>query len=152
MPLDATAANALTARINDAFAGIGTQAATAMPPSKRNNEPHAWEYHVASHLLRIAEARKKKAQAAAIKAGIMFDHEKAPLVPGTTKQVYAGDVVEISVAVTTPQSRLDHAALIDDAEWTAPQRNLLLKLIAKHTLASRPPHKFTASLLTGARR
>lgn len=148
MPLDAVKANAKTGAINDAFAAIGTTTVTKMPPSKSNTEPLAWEYHVAGQLARIAEARKKKAVKAAVKAGIMFDPEKDPLVVGTDKLVYAGDVIEISVAVTTPASRLDSDALIDDLEQAGVARKLLDKLVAKHTHENRAPHKFTSSLIT----
>jgi hypothetical protein len=148
MPLDAAGSNAKTGAINAAFAAIGTGTLTKMPPSKSNTEPLAWEYHVAGHLLRIAEARKKLAIKAAVKAGIMFDPEKQPLAVGTTALVYAGDVVEISVAVTTPQSRLDAPALLEDIEKAGVPRKVLDRLVAKHTTENRAPHKFTSSLIT----
>jgi hypothetical protein len=83
MTLDAAKANALTAAISAAFAAIGTTAATKMPPSKRNTEAVAWEYFVASLLARLAEGRRKRAHAAAVKAGVLFDHEKQPLPVGS---------------------------------------------------------------------
>lgn len=150
MPFDATAANTKTAEINDAFAAIGTATIAAMPPSQRNNEPQAWEYHVASHLLRIAEARKTAAARSAVKAGILFDHEKRPCSAGTNALVYAGDVVEIRVAVTTPASRLDAVAFVADLEERGVSRELLDKLLTAHTKQNRAPHKFTSSLLTSA--
>jgi hypothetical protein len=150
MPLDVIRANARTAAINDAFALIGRAGDSKMPASKLNTEPVAWEYYAASHLNRIAEARKKAAQAAAVKAGLMFDPEKAPLAVGTNALVYAGDVVEIAVSVTTPASRLDTAAFVDDLEKSGVARKLLDRLVTKHTHESRAPHKFTATLATSA--
>lgn len=148
MPLDAAHSIAKTDALNTAFAAIGTSADTAIPRSKRNQEPLAWEYHVASHLLRRAEARKSAAVKAAVKAGVIFDHEKAPMPEGTNALVYAGDVVEISVAVTTPATRLDAPALFDDLEKSGVKRTLIDRLAGKHTHENRAPHKFTSTLVT----
>lgn len=147
--LYADRANTRTAAFNDAFAEIGSGIGTSKPRSTLNTEPVAWEFHVASHLARIATARKVKAHAAAVKAGVIFDHEKAPLAVGTNKLVYAGEVIEISVAVTSPSEKLDAPAFIADLEKSGIARKLLDKLVAKHTSESRAPHKFTSSLLTG---
>ena len=146
--LNVLKANAKTGAINDAFAAIGRTDPTDMPRSKLNTEPAAWEYHVASHLLRLAEARKKKAHAAAVKAGVIFDHEKEPMPVGTNTLTYAGNVVEISVAVTTPSTRLDAAAFVDDLAAAGVKRALLERLTGEHTKESRAPHKFTSSLVT----
>jgi hypothetical protein len=147
--LDTLRANARTAAINEAFAAIGAAGDTKMPRAKGNTEPLAWEYHVSAHLLRIAEARKKKAQLAAVKAGVMFDPEKDPRAVGTHAVVYAGELVEIVVDVTTAQSRLDAVALFDDLVFAGVKRALIDRLVARHTHENRAPHKFTSSLVTG---
>jgi hypothetical protein len=150
MPLDAARANTKTGAINDAFAAIGTAAGngTSMPRSKKNTEPVAWEYHCASHLARIAEARKAKAIAAAVKAGVMFDPAKQPLPVGSNALVYAGEVVEIACTVGTAATRLDAAAFADDLEKAGVKRALIDRLALKHTIENRAPHKFTSSLVT----
>jgi hypothetical protein len=146
--LDVPQANAKTTAFNDAFAAIGNAIPTKMPGCKRNTEPAAWEYHVASHLLRLADARKKKAQAAAIKVGVMFDHEKQPRPIGSESVVYAGDVVDISVSVTTPATKFDLSAFCADLEKSGVKLLLINRLANKHTSENRAPHKFTSSLVT----
>ena len=163
MPLDTIHANRKTAAINDEFAAIGHSNGSRMPASKRNGEPvtHsgelgsrqrnaevAWEYHVASHALRIAEARKKAAAKAAVKAGIMFDPELQPMAVGTNALVYAGDVIEISVAVTTAATRLNIEGFIADLVKAGVAQKLIDKAVLRHTTENRAPHKFTSSLVT----
>ncbi len=148
--LDTAAANAKTTAINNAYAAIGNEGDTKSPRAKGNTAPIAWEYHVASHLSRIADARKKKAHAAAVKAGVIFDHEKQPWPFCTNALVYAGEVVEISVSVTTPTSRVDLPALLNDLEKAGLKRWKIDSLVVKHTTDSRTPHKFTSSLVTAS--
>jgi hypothetical protein len=147
--LDTAQANAKTEAFNTAFAAIGVDGDTKMPRAKLNTESTAWNYFVAAHLLRIAEARKKKAQAAAVKAGVLFDAEKNPRPVGTHALVYAGGVVEIVVDVTTPATKLDAPALFDALAAAGVKRALIDKLAARHTHENRAPHKFTSSLVTG---
>lgn len=148
MPLDATKANAKTEALNDAFATIGMSGLTLMPRSKGNLEPLAWEFHVAAHLVRLADARKKKAQAAAVKAGVMFDPEKQPMAIGTNALIYAGEVVEIAVSVTTPATRLDQDGLIAGLEKAGMKREKINALINANTYENRAPHKFVSTLCT----
>lgn len=148
MPLDATRANAKTEALNDAFANIGKSGDTKMPRSKKNTEPTAWEVFVAQHLSRIAEARKKKAIAVAVKAGVMIDHEAEPLAIGSRSLIYAGDVVEISCSVTTPTTRLDVKEFTADLEKAGVKLPLINRLLNKHTHENRAPHKFVSTLAT----
>jgi hypothetical protein len=147
--LDVWHADAKTGAINDMFDAIGSKGDTRMPRSRLNTEPVAWEYYVASHLLRIAEARRKKAQTAAVRYGIMFDAEKAPLSAETHKTIYVGEVVAIDVSVSQPREQLDIAGLLDDLIGTGFTRSRLDRMVAKRTIACRAPHKFIATLLTG---
>lgn len=148
MPLDAARAAAKITAINNAFASIGTSGDTKMPVSKKNTEPVAYEFYTSAHLARIAEARKKKAHAAAVKAGVIFDHEKDPQPIGSNTRVYAGDVIEIACSVTTPATRLDADAFVSDLEKAGVKLALLNRLRNKHTHENRAPHKFTASIAT----
>jgi hypothetical protein len=150
MPLDATRAVSKTEAINEAFSQIGTAAGngTRMPPSKRNTEPLAWEYFVAAHLNRLAEARKARAIKAAVAAGVMFDPEKQQLPVGSHSLVYAGDVVEIACSVSSPTVRLDGAALVTDLVEAGVKPALLKRLVARHTRENRAPHKFVGTLAT----
>ncbi|HEY3845858.1 MAG TPA: hypothetical protein VGL95_01950 [Acetobacteraceae bacterium] len=146
--LDVAGANAKTTAFNAEFALIGNTGDGRMPRSKKNTEPVAWEYHVASHLLRVAEARKKKAHAAAVKLGVMFDHEKSPLAVGTEALVYAGDVVEIAVSVTTPGTKLDPVELGVALVKAGMKLAVVEKLFTQCTHDQRAPHKFTSTLAT----
>lgn len=146
--LNVAGANAIAAAINAAFADIGVAGATAMPKSRKNTEATAWNYHVAAHLVRIAEARKKKALAAAVKLGVMFDHTKAPMPVGTEALVYAGDVVEIAVSVSTPSERLDATALGVALVKAGVKLALVEKLFRQCTNTNGAPHKFTSTLCT----
>jgi hypothetical protein len=146
--LDTTRANAKTAAFNEAFAAIGNSIATGMPRSKGNLEPVAWEYHVASHLQRIATARKSKAEKEAVKSGVLFDPEKNPMPVGTNGNIYRGEVVEIGVSVTTPQTRFDAAGFIADLIDAGVRPALIKRLTDKHTLENRAPHKFTSAFVT----
>jgi hypothetical protein len=147
MPLDAARANAKTEALNTAFASIGKAGDTVMPRSKGNLEPLAWEYLVASHLKRLAEARKKKAHGEAVKAGVIFDHEKQPAPIGTKALVYAGEVVEIAVNVTTPTTNLDLPAFTEELQKYMDQK-VINRLLNKHTHENRAPHEFVATLAT----
>ena len=142
-------ANALTAGIGAAFAAIGVQSPTTMPKSPRNGEPFAYEYHVASLLARLAEARKRKAVSEAVKAGVMFDPDKTPRPVGTDALVYAGDVVEISVSVTTPTTKVDmEAFLADISKKHKVPADKLAALLVQHTHKNRAPHQFKSTIVT----
>ena len=150
--LDATRANVITAAINAEFALIGYTGDAKLPRTTRsdvkNTEPVAWEVLVSKHLERIAKARTAKAVKAAVKAGVMFDPETDPRVPGTEALVYAGEIVEIAVSVTTPATRLD-ADELQAALVRAGMKLPLVELLFKRcTHDNRAPHKFTSSLRT----
>lgn len=145
---DLKRANAMIAALNTAFAEIGNVGATVMPKARKNLEPIAWELYVATHLLRIAEARKKKAAERAIRAGVIFDHEKEPLEEGTNSLIYAGELVEIAVQVGTPQTRVDPVGLGAAMEKSGISAKVVARLVAANTVATRAPHKFQATLIT----
>jgi hypothetical protein len=136
-------ANSRTDAINDAFAAIGVTSTRATA-----KDAAALEYHWASHLLRIAETRRKKATADAIELGVIFDPIDAPEPVGANRVVFAGSVVEISVAVAAPMQGVDHAAFVADLLKAGVKPALIKRLGAKHAYQSRPAHKFSSSLLT----
>ena len=150
MPLDVARATSTTESLNGAFREIGYGPGTAMPHCRVKHEPAAWEYHVASHLLRIAETRRKRAHAAAVRAGVIFDHERAPEPVGTNRLVYSGPLVEIGVAVAAPIEGIDHAGFVADLLRAGVKPALVKRLTTKHTTETRPAHKFTSSLRTDA--
>ena len=151
MPLDAAKATAKINAIIQAFDAIGVVEPTRQPRSRRNNEPVAWEFYVATHLAKLAEARKRQAIAAAVAAGVLFDHEKEPMAVGTERDVYAGDVVQIALVVSNPSRKLDVPGFVDALEKAGVKRKLLLETAEQHTTDSRAPHRFTASLARTAR-
>lgn len=148
MSLTALKATEKTSALTEAFVAIGATGETKMPRSGSNTEPVAWEYHVASHLARLAEARKKKAHAIAVKQGLIFDHEKEPKEAGTSCVVYQGEVVEIAVVVSNGANRLDVAAFIAELKEAGVCADLLGAALALHSGPGKAPHKFTSALVT----
>jgi hypothetical protein len=143
MPLSVAAAAAKTTAISTAFNAIGNAGDTAMPRCRRNIEAAAWEYFVASLALRIAEARRKKAITGAVTAGVMFDPAETPRPVGTEALVYAGDVVEIGLSVTTATTALDLPAFLDalekgGSEHARQPRAAQIHRNADHGVAPRP--------------
>lgn len=150
MPLTSTAANKMTNSINQAFDAIGRKGDSEMPHSTRNTEQVAWEFHVASHLYRIAEGRKKVAVKAAINAGILPDYEKEPSTPGTNMSVYHGDVVQVSLKVNNGKSYLDHKSFSAALIKHGVDSDLVNKLLSEHTKNARAPHQLTTALVVAA--
>lgn len=148
MPLDTAKATMKTVAITEAFDAIGVAEPTRQPRSRRNNEPIAWEFFVATQLARLADARKRQAHEAAVNAGVLPDHEKEPLPEGAERSVYAGEVVTIALAVGVPVRRLDVKSFVKDLEKAGVARKLLDKLVEDNMVAARAPHKFTAALTT----
>lgn len=148
MPIVSTKADAKSAAIVKAFEAIGIAEPTRQPRSRRNNEPVAWEFFVASHLAKLAEVRKRHAHAAAIVAGVLFDADKEPMPAGTERMIYAGDVVEIALTVSNPSRKFDAPGFINALEKAGVKRKLLNELAEQFTTDNRAPHKFAASLVT----
>jgi hypothetical protein len=108
----------------------------------------AREYHDASVGLRDAEARRKKATAAAVKLGVLPDHERFPLPVGTAEVVYADDGLVISVTVVAPITGWDHAGFVADLLKAGVKPALIKRLDKKHRTETRPAHKFVSSLVS----
>lgn len=146
--LDAVAATKKIAAINEEYNLIGRANGTRMPRSTKHTDKIAWEYHVASHLARIAEARREKAHREAVKLGVLFDHRKEPLPEGTDQLIYAGDIVEIAVKVTTPADRLDPTELGVALVKAGVAMKTVEKVFRACTHQTAAPHKFVSSLVT----
>lgn len=146
--LDAVSATKKIAAVNEEYHLIGRANGTRMPRSSKASDKIAWEYHIASHLARIAEARRERAHRDAVKLGVLFDHTKAPLPQGTEQVVYAGDVVEIAVKVTTPADRLDPTELgVALVKVGVPMRTVE-KVFRQCTHQTAAPHRFVSSIVT----
>jgi hypothetical protein len=148
MTLTALKATQKTAAITEAFMAVGVTGETRMPRSGSNHEPVAWEYFVALHLARLAEARKKKAHATALANGMVFDHETEPKPSGTHEVLHAGEIVEIAVKVSNASEHLDIEAFIAELEDVGVDPELIDNARSLHTKPGKPAHKFNASLIT----
>jgi hypothetical protein len=107
----------------------------------------ALQYHHASVGLRDAEARRKRATAAAVKLGILPDWEKFPLPVGTCLVVYQDGTVSIALTVVEPIVGCDHAGFVADLLKAGVKPALLKRLEKKHRTETRPAHKFTSSVV-----
>lgn len=154
MALDAGKAATKTRAIADDFDLIGKADGSAMPrwPGDKVEKPRgeaAWEYHVASALHRLSETRRNAAIKEAIRAGVMFDHEKTPAAAGTQRVVYAGPIVEIAVKVADGgRAGLFVDGFVADLIKAKVDPKLIERLRAKHRTETRPAHGFTSSLVT----
>lgn len=147
-------ATAKTDCIIDTFTGIGKADGSDMPrwsgdkADKAAGEA-AWEYHVASALLRLAENRRTAAIKAAIKLGVMFDHKKEPLPAGSNRVVYQGPIVEIAVAVADGgRAGLFVDGFVADLVKAKVDPKLVERLRLKNRTETAPSHSFTSSLVT----
>ena len=143
--------SAQAAIVNNTIAGqLNEVGREGMPRSGNNGESYAWDYFIATKIEKFGKAKKEAAQKAAIKNGVMFDHEKSPRPPGTDEAIYSGDVVSIRCAVKNAASKVDVTKL----------RQLLISrglvsgstldaLIEQVTTKNREPHTFTCELHTG---
>ena len=154
MPTPASIAAAKTESISEHFQEIGKTADGSEMPRwtgdkalKAQGET-AWEYHVASALLRAAEKRRNDAVKAAIKAGVLFDHKESPLPAGSSRVVYAGPIVEIVVKVADGgKVGVNHDAYVEDLIKAGIDQKLLARLAKKHRTETAPSHTFTSSLV-----
>lgn len=147
MSLSSRTMNTLRDKINISFAEIGVSNGTKMPKSGDNREPIAWELWVAHHLASYADKRKRVAEAAAIKAGVIFDKEKDPKPAGTDAVIYNGEVVSISVLVRQPTTRVDVDKLMAVLKARGVKQKILDEGVEQATVTNRPAHVFNAKLI-----
>jgi hypothetical protein len=146
--LTSTAANLLTNKINKAFDSIGKGNGTSMPESARNMDALAWDLHVATHLARMADARKVAAMKQATSNGVIPDYKNEPRKPGTNETVYSGDVVAVQLSVKNGRAILDTDGFINALLNSGVDRDLVTELAMKHTKSSSPAHSLTTTLIT----
>jgi hypothetical protein len=124
---------------------------TMCPPSTHNTEGLAWDYYVANKIEAYGKKAKDAARKAAIKAGVMFDHEKEPHAPtdGEAVDVYSGDVIRISLQVKNGAVSIDGKAFYEELMKNVLDFGPLITAIyEKHHKTARPAHSFTATLLS----
>jgi hypothetical protein len=147
MPLNSIRAAAISDAIGTSFATIGRGGGTLMPRAGRGvGGAAAWEYYVASVLLKAADLRRERARRAAVAAGVLPDYAADPAPIGTACIVYAGALVTIAVKVVSQGDRIDGAGLVADLVAAGVDRKLLRKLVRKHTTSFAGAHTFMASL------
>ena len=133
--------------LNTKFSDIGTKSNTC-PPSTKNTEPAAWEFFVAAHLNSLATGRLKEARASAVRAGVIFDHDKHPRTPQDTGVIYRGDNVVVTLTVKMPTITTD----VDELCAYLIDKGVSVKLVADAVAHAkkerRAAHEFRASLLT----
>jgi hypothetical protein len=138
------------ALLNNKIAGQLDEVGTACtPPSKANTGKEAWDYFIAAKIEAYGKAMKKKAVDKAVKAGVIFDHMKSPLAPGSDEVVYSGDVVQIRCTVKQPSTSTDSKKLIDMIIASGLiNASILANMVAGAETKSRAAHTFTAELVT----
>ena len=119
-----------------------------MPQSKHNRETLAWNYMVASKIEKFGRGMKDNAKKEAIKAGVLFDHETAPLSPGTDMNVFRGDVVSINLTVKKPAQTFDYSAFRIAMSKAGLFTDAVEGIAAASFKESRPSHTYIAELLS----
>lgn len=147
MALSSRLKNRLMDAINVAFGDVGATPDTRPPKTKDNRGPLAWEYFVADHLAKIAKARLAKAKAAAIKAGILFDHEKFPRKPGDNGLVFTGEQVGVFLTVKTPGKRIDTDKLYEALIARNVSERILNEAYEYAEYFTKPAHEFRPTLV-----
>jgi len=147
MALSSRLKNKLLDAINNAFADIGTEAGTRPPRSKENTAPTAWEYFVSFHLAGLAKGRLDAAKKACIKAGILFDHERHPRMPGDNGLIFTGEQVGVFVTVKNSGTRLDTDKLYAILMAKGVSEDVLSEAYEEASYKTRPAHEFRPSLV-----
>lgn len=95
-------------KIKTAFAKIGTTNGTAPPETKDPLDPIAHELLVSRDLSTLADARKKKAKTAAVRAGLISDEEQ----PVGTQDYSATESYNIEAKTASPREMIDESLLL----------------------------------------
>lgn len=127
------------------FESLGIE--THKPPrSKDNRALIAWEFFTSYVLKACAQARYNKAAKEAVKAGVIFDHEKDPSPVGTKTVCYAGDQITVSVEVRQPYEKVDPDKLCSYLRGKGVSQQYLDEARAYATSMTKAPHVFRAEL------
>ncbi len=138
----------LRSNIQRVLDSIGNTNGTRLPVTKSNTGEAALQYWLWKFVAKIASGREREAITNAVKAGVLFDHKKAPLPEGTLKQTYTSDVVNVNVLVKNASRSLDQEALKDNLrkkfKLTQEQINTAFEMSMKYNAA---PHEFSPVLV-----
>lgn len=148
MALSSRMKNKIVDTMNTVFASIGNANGMRMPKSEDNRESLAWDFHIAKHVLSLAEKRKARAEEALVKAGILPDKEKNPLPAGTREIVFTGDSVSLMVEVRNAGPRVNAEKLLEYLRDHGVKQALLDEAAEQATTYPRPPHMFSAMWVT----
>jgi hypothetical protein len=148
MSMSSRQRNTLVDKLNTSFAKLGTANGTVMPKSTSNLEPIAWNLWCAHHLATLANKRKERAEADAVKAGVIIDKEKDPQPAGTRTVLYNGDLVSVALEVRQPATRVSTDKVIEYLANHGVPGGLLDDAVAHATSTTRPAHVFSTMLIT----
>jgi hypothetical protein len=93
--------------IHVTMAKIGVTNSTAMPASKNNREPIAWEFYVATEMRKTAVARREQAVDAIKSAGIIPAHLAKPDRGYPKEECWRGEHIAITCEVRAKRGGLD---------------------------------------------
>jgi hypothetical protein len=146
MPLSTARKNDYIARLRQGLLELGTT--MRLPKGKGNTAPFAMELFLSYILQSYATARYNAARKNAVKVGVLFDHEKKPLPPGTKKEIYNDTAVCISVEVRSPYAKTDIDKLSAFLIGRGVSSDDMVDAIKFASSDTKPPHIFTADLVT----
>lgn len=109
----------------------------------------AWRVYRLQKIRRLVERLWDLGMAEAVKGGLIPDHTAYPEPAGTYRVVYAGEVVEISLAVAEPIEGINFPGFLADLLKAGVEAKLIKRLTRKHRTETKPAHRFTVSLIGG---
>lgn len=146
MPLTTARSSAIADGMRELLRNIGTN--IRIPKGKGNKCAIAWNLYRTYILQSYATAMYNDAKKDALKAGVLFDHEKNPMEPGTKARIYDDTIVCVDVEVRSPYEQIDAkkmAAFLSGRGVPQADLDAALKFASSMTKA---PHVFRAGLIT----
>lgn len=146
MPITSRLRNKLIDDMNTRVSAIASK--MIGEPSERfsNAAPVAWEYFVSVLVAKRADARRKEAEKEAIKAGIIFDKEKHPELPGTNRIVYNDGLTVITLNVSSGSERVNVDEFIENLLEAGVKPSVIEECKEAATKEIRPAHRFSIDL------
>lgn len=148
MSLSSRVKNKIVDAMNTTFKSIGNANGMRMPKSGNNQEPLAWEFAVAKHLVTLANKRKDDAETACVEAGMIPNKLTNPQPPGKYGMVFVGEVAGITLEVRNSSPRIDARAMTEYLIAHGVKRALIEEAIKETSKTTRPAHVFDPVLLT----
>ena len=127
--------------VRSAFKALGTGNEQS-PPTNDPMEAAAWEFAIASELVRMANARKTEATKAAVAAGVLSDGYVAS--PGTLTIVHDGTWVQIQLKVNQPTTTLNFDMFQDALREHKVKQSVIDECKKAAMKTNKPPHQLTA--------